>query len=305
LNSGALKEITASNSFTKKGSWMRVYEGIFSPVCGVARGYQCPVFAEGKLASRVKDKFVKEWGPAAKLQVQRDKEISKETSENVQQMNDLFVAYNLFCTDDAEKKQQAKESYDETKGQMDAYENDLGAQPPGAKTGSIVASNLSFGTSANSRRATHRKKTSQVIVPVPPGGIYGTPGSTSGLLKGVMDEFKSLINTENDDHSSYGHHASKRRRLKERVAELERRKASLRDDVRFYNEMGEEASKMEGMEEIFKLNIELKKMQKDIDEEDNNDAAAPGNGNHSNDEVEVVDSSNNVVTPAHGSAHYS
>jgi hypothetical protein len=106
------------------------FEGIFSPVCGVARGYQCPVFAEGKLASRVKDKFVKEWGPAAKLQVQRDKEISKETSENVQQMNDLFVAYNLFCTDDAEKKQQAKESYDETKGQMDAYENDLGAQPP-------------------------------------------------------------------------------------------------------------------------------------------------------------------------------
>jgi hypothetical protein len=69
--------------------------------------------------------------------------------------------------------------------------------------------------------------------------------------------------------------------------------------------MGEEASKMEGMAEIFKLNIELKKMQKDIDEEDNNDAAAPGSGNHSNDEVEVVDSSNNVVTPAHGNAHYS
>jgi hypothetical protein len=139
---------------------MRVYEGIFSPVCGVARGYQCPAFAEGKLASRVKDKFIKEWGPAAKLQVQRDKEISKETLENVQQMNDLFVAYNLFSTDDVEKKQQAKESYDETKGQMDTYENDLGAQPPGAKNGSIVASNLSFSTSANSRRATNRKNIS-------------------------------------------------------------------------------------------------------------------------------------------------
>jgi hypothetical protein len=44
---------------------MRVYDGLFSPVLGVARGYQCPVLRDGKRASRVKDKFVKEWGPAS------------------------------------------------------------------------------------------------------------------------------------------------------------------------------------------------------------------------------------------------
>jgi hypothetical protein len=174
----------------------------------------------------VKDKFVKEWGPAARMQVGRDQAEGKEMSENVVQMNNLFESYNRFCTDDAEQKQKAKEKDQRNKGLMDAYENDLGAQPPGAKTASLVASDLSFSTAANDRRATNCKKASQGKVPVPPGGIDSTPGSTSGLFKGVMDEFKSLLG-ENDDRASYGHHPSKRRRLKERAAKLESRKASL------------------------------------------------------------------------------
>jgi hypothetical protein len=96
---GALNEANASNDVDKKGPWMRLYEGIFSPEFGVARGYQCP-FVDGKLASRVKEKFINEWGPAAKKQMEADAAEGKQSSDSVMLMSSLFMSYNTFCLDE-------------------------------------------------------------------------------------------------------------------------------------------------------------------------------------------------------------
>jgi hypothetical protein len=85
-----------------------------------------------------------------------------------------------------------------------------------------------------------------------------------------MNEFKMFL-SDNDDHDGNGPRPSKRRRLKDRAAELESRKVSLRDDVRFYNELGEEDCKNQGLAEIAKVNTELKQVRKEIDEEEKND----------------------------------
>lgn len=58
-----------------------------------------------------------------------------------------------------------------------------------------------------------------------------------------MNEFKTLL-TDNDDHDGNGPRPSKRRRLKNRAAELESRKASLRDDVRLYNDIRDEDTRI-------------------------------------------------------------
>jgi hypothetical protein len=193
-NTGALNEANASNNIDKKGPWMRLYEGIFSPEFGVARGYQCP-FVDGKLASQVKEKFIKEWGPAAKKQMEADAAEGKQSSDSVMLMNSLFVSYNTFCLDDTSKKKNAKEKAMEARMQMNNYECAIGAQPPGAKHGSGVASGLSF-TKTSDGRTTTRKRTnvsSKGTVPFPPGGIDSNPGSTIGLVTGVMTWWQRKI----------------------------------------------------------------------------------------------------------------
>jgi hypothetical protein len=100
---------------------MRVYDGLFNPEFGIARGYQCPAVAkDGKPASRVKDKFVKEWGPAAQMQLERDKAENRQTFEGVKILSELFESYNQLCADDAETKKKEKEKDQLTKAHMTA-----------------------------------------------------------------------------------------------------------------------------------------------------------------------------------------
>jgi hypothetical protein len=275
----------------------------------------------------VKEKFIKEWGPAAKTQMEADAAEGKQSSDSVMLMNSLFVSYNTFCSDDASKKKKAKEKAMEARTQMNNYECAIGAQPPGAKYGSGVASGLSFTTTTDGR-TTGRKRTnvsSKGMVPVPPGGIDGNPGSTIGLVTGVMQEFKTIF-ADIKDSDDNGPRSSKRMRyLKVRATELEQRKEAKRQDARLAHEIGDVASKEEAMGDIAKLNAELKQVQTEMDEEhkvedaasrevivavSNNHLVTPGSHVAArqnalfvdDDEVISVDSDQNDMTPAHGAA---